>query len=140
MAGRLTACKEVTVCDLEGVLERWFTARACRDLGATLQQMRQSITWKTSPRPSTLADFSDLFGMIVKHAPSGVLPAKKLSLAIMACHRSRPVNFTHMDLQTFADETSGLIRAGMGKFRQLKQDADAHRRCFAKVIGADVTN
>ncbi len=118
--------------DLEGVLERWFTMKNNRDLDAILHSLKQQVSWKTAARASVLAEYSDLFGLLTALTPQGVLPAKKLALAICACHQRRPVNFSAKDLSTFSDDASGLIRACFAKFRDLAIDPDARRRCFAK--------
>jgi len=129
---RRTAPKELNVYDLEGILERWFTMRNSRDLDALLHQMKQNVTWKNTARASVLAAYCDLFMLFAVVSPQGVLPAKKLALAIAACHQRRPVNFSAKDTSVFADESSGLLRAGMSKFRDIALEPETRRRCFAK--------
>lgn len=131
---RLTAPKDIQTSDLEGVLERYFTMKGNRDLSALLSNLHENTTWKNAPKPSCLAGYSPLYAMLVALTPPGILPSKKLSLAIMACHKSRPVNFSGKELSVFADDMSGVLRAGFGKYRSLVSDGEAHRRCFSKVF------
>lgn len=128
---RRIAPKELNVFDLEGILERWFTMRNSRDLDALLHQLKQHVTWKNAARASVLAEYCDLFMMFATVTPQGVLPAKKLSLAITACHNRRAVNFSSKDTAIFADDLSGLLRAGMSKFRNIALEPETRRRSFA---------
>jgi hypothetical protein len=131
---RLTAPKEIQTCDPEGVLERYFTMKGNRDLNALLSNLHENTTWKNAPKASCLASYSPLYAMFVALSPQGLLPAKKLSLAIMACPKSRPVNFSGKELTVFADDMPGVLRASFAKFRSLASDGEAHRRCFSKVF------
>ena len=65
-------------------------------------------------------------------SPQGMLPAKKLALALQACHSNRPCNFTKKDISAFADDMSGVLRAGFAKYRSLVADPEARRRCLSK--------
>ena len=129
---RLTAPKEISTSDLEGALEKFMAARGNRDLSTLLNNLKNGVSWKNSPKASVLAEYVEFFKLLVPFSPHGVLPAKKLCLAFEATHLTRPTNFTGKDLSLFEDDLSTVVRCGMSKYRTLVVDGEAHRRCFAK--------
>ena len=126
------APKEVTVAAIEERLECWLSAQVCRDLSSWLAPLKKGVTWKNLPKASLMAEFSGLFSELAKVAPSGVLPSKKTTLAVLAVHRRKPANFTGQVDGAWADEASSLLRASFAKYREVASDAEAHRRCFSK--------
>lgn len=129
---RKCAPKELTVAELEGVLERFMAARGTRDLCSTLKNLELGVSWKNAPRAAVLAEYNDIYKMLAVLSPQGVLPAKRFAMAFEATHKTRPTNFSAKTLTVFGDEMSALIRCGLSKFRALVTDGEAHRRCFAK--------
>ena len=105
-----------------------------------IEELQKSVTWKNAARANTLAAYVDLYTMLVQLSPTGLLPAKKLQIAIMNCHKTKPVNFTGKTIDVFADQVGGLIRAGLSKFRGILLDDEAHRRCFAKACTTPRSN
>ncbi len=96
-------------------------------------ELRSNTTWKSAPKAATPAAYSDLYCAFAALSPSGMLPPKKLALALCASHRQRPCNFSGKPEDTWSDDSSGLIRAGLQKFREIAKDAESHRRCMGKV-------
>ena len=127
---RRTAPRELNVYDVEGVLERWFTMKNTRDLDAGPHSLKQHVTWKNAARASILAEYADLFGLFTNLSPAGFLPAKKLAMAITACHQRRPVNFSAKDTATFADDASGfaLVFRSIGRSRLTRRRDDVVSR------------
>ena len=130
---RQVAPKEIRTCDLQVVLDLWMGKRGSRDFESLTAELRSNTTWKSAPKAATLAAYSDLYSAFAALSPSGMLPAKKLALALCASHKQRPCNFSGKPEDTWSDTASGLLRAGFQKYREIAKDAEAHRRCMGKV-------
>ena len=130
---RLAAPNEIRTCDLQVVLDLWMGKRGSRDFESLTAELRSNTTWKSAPKAATLAAYSDLYCAFAELSPSGMLPAKKLSPALSASHRQRPHNFSGKPEDTWSDDGSGLIRAGLQTFCDIAKDAESQRRCMGKV-------
>ena len=130
--GRALIPSELTVAELEERFEAYLTKTGSRDMTTLTQLMKKETTWKSAPRASVMAHYAPLYEELVDMSPSGMLPPKKTQLALMACHKRNPINFSGRDNGLWSDEIGGLVRACFGKFRSVGSDAEAHRRCFSK--------
>lgn len=71
MASRLRIARTATVEALVQVLENFLVGRKTRDLLGLLKEIEKATTWKTAPRTSLLAGFSDLtLALLEKALPS----------------------------------------------------------------------
>ena len=128
----LSAPKDLETSDLQRILEGFMEKQGTRDLTSSLRELSSSITWKKSARPALLSKFSHLFEDLCDLSGLGILPAKRLSLALAACHNDSPCNFSAMPLDSWAEDLSGTLRATISKIRELKTDSEACRRCLNK--------
>ena len=127
---RLVAPKEIRTVDLQVVLDIWMGKKGSRDLEALTAELRSGVSWKSAPKAATLAAYADLYVAFATSSPTGMRPAKKLALALCASHRQRPCNFSGKPEDAWSDDSPGLIRAGLQKFRDIAKDAESHRRCM----------
>jgi len=134
MRTRLVAPKEIEVADIQAAFEAWMSACGTRDLDALLEELQRTTTWKSAPKASTLSKYSSLYASLARLTPLGMLPNKKTGLAAMAAHKARPCNFSGKPISQWGDDLSGLLRAGFQKYRELKTNPEAHRRCLSKAL------
>ena len=130
--GRTAAPGELTVEQLQMAFEDWFTKENSRDVSGMMAEMAKQVTWKNSPKSAVMARYGPLYANLASLTPGGVLPPKKTTLALMACHAARPINFSGRRDQDWAEDASSLLRAGFGKYRDIVNDDSSYRRCMAK--------
>ena len=99
-----------------------------------LAPMRKTVTWKTAPLAIPLAMFAPLYEKLAELSPQGILPPKKTTLALLAIHNKKPVNFTSRANADWADDMSSLIRAAFSKYRTIRAGSESYRRCLCKVV------
>ena len=131
---RLVVPRDISVGDIEQILEGWLAKRGSRDLSGLLADLLRSVTWKSAPRSSVLADYADLFQPLAALSPTGMLPNKRCYMALIAMHKAKPCNFTAKVADVWADELTGALRATMSKYRDICRDAAAKRKCMSKDI------
>jgi len=134
---RTSSPAELTVGALELKFEDYMEAMKSRDFSSLLKDLKQETTWKNAPKASVLGRYSVLFSGLADVCPCGVLPPKKTTLALLACHRKRPINFSGQADVDWADEMGTIVRAAFAKFRELSCSQDACRRCLAKASTHD---
>jgi len=134
---RTSSPAELTVGALELKFEDFMEAMKSRDFSSLLKDLKQETTWKNAPKASVLGRYSVLFSGLADVCPNGVLPPKKTTLALLACHRKRPINFSGQADVDWADEMGTIVRAAFAKFRELSCSQDACRRCLSKASTHD---
>ena len=139
---RTVAPKELTVEELEKVIEDYLAEVNNRDLTEALSLLKKSAggkatSWKTAPVAESLAPYAPLYEKLFALSPNTVLPPKKTATALMSVHRRKPINFTRQKDEDWADDMSQLIRMGCAKFRSLADEPVAYRRCTSKVAYGD---
>eukprot|EP00969_Alexandrium_andersonii_P109597 4834809-Alexandrium_andersonii.AAC.1 len=70
---------------------------------------------------------------LAKVGRNGVLPARKLRLALMASDGKRPLHFGNKPAEEWADAMGNVIRLCLGKYRELKQSATKLNVCLRSV-------
>ena len=116
---RLQAAKDISVADLQSCLEQFLGEQSSRDLTAVLAELKQNITWKNAAKPSVLSKFAPLFSRLAAASRTGVLPSKKLAVALASCHREKPCNLMGQELEHWSDDTSCLLRAAIQQVSRL---------------------
>ena len=99
-----------------------------------LSAMKKEVMWKNALRATVLSQYSQLFSGLADICPCGVLPPKRTAVALVCCHKTRPINFSGKNDGDWADDTSALIRACFSKYRELANDIPARRRCYSKAF------
>jgi len=117
-AKRLRPNPEISVATIEGAIEEWLSQQSTRDLTHLISDL-SAVTWKSSPKSGYLAKFASLYKILAKFAANGLLPTKKTSLALVAVHGKKPINFTAKNCSDWADEMGATIRCTFGKYREL---------------------
>jgi hypothetical protein len=130
----LSASGDVKTQDVIEVVERYCTLMGTRDLSGLLAAAAIKSTWKSSAAlsVSALAEMAPLLKDLVLLAPNGVLPPKMTANAVLAAHRSKPLNFTHRADEYWADGVSTVLRQSLAKLRELKEDELACQRAERK--------
>lgn len=130
---RRCASEFATVESLEHVFEEYLSSTHTRDMSEVFAEFKKSVSWKTAPVPGLLAEHAPLYEKLVEICPNAVLPPKRTSMALMAVHKRKPINFSTKSVENWADEMGAVIRAGCSKFRALFDDHRAYIRCMSKV-------
>ena len=131
---RTASPHDLAVSQIQEKLEQYFDKTGSRDMGSLLATMKKEVTWKNAPRAAVLAQYSSLFEGFADICPCGVLPPKRTAMALVCCHRSRPINYSGRSDAEWADDISALLRATFSKFRELAHDVAARRRCYNKAF------
>ena len=118
--------------DVQTKVEEIIALIGTRDLTSYTADLKANTTWKNSGRPWVMAQYADMYAILASLADNGVLPAKKTSLGLAAVHHRMPINFSARPLSDWCEDLSCLIRAGFSKYRELKTDPEALRRCIGK--------
>lgn len=130
----MSASCDIKTQDIIEVVENFCTLKGTRDLSGMLATAANKITWKSSAvlSISALSELKPLLKGLVLLAPNGLLPAKMTTNAVLAAHRSKPLNFTHRADEFWADGISTVLRQCLAKLRDLKEDELAWQRAERK--------
>ena len=133
-SGRRKADPDISVMDLQGVMEKWIAARAGNRNVANMLSPVKAGTWKTSPAVmiKCFVELSDLWTFVFALAPNGMLPRKKLDFALEAVHEAGPIMFAVRNVINFCGEIGGLIRKLMSRCCDLCLHAENYRRVATK--------
>ena len=61
---RSCADQDLSVADIEKLLEQWFQNRCSRDVSQMLRALKELQTWKTAPSSKVLGQVADLFELM----------------------------------------------------------------------------
>lgn len=122
---------------LESAFEDYFETSKSRDFTSLMADLKRETTWKTAPRANLLSQYAPLFSVLAEICPCGVLPPKRTAMALLACNRRKPINFSGQSDVPWVEDMSGVIRACFAKYRDLATSPDAARRCLNKASTAD---
>lgn len=101
------------------------------------------VTFKTSPDPQTMAEYADLYAMLVGVCSNCCLPPTKLKAALLGCHLSNPIIMAartvggpnHGTEDSFFADVGAHIRAQFSKFRDVANNMENLDRFQRKVWG-----
>ena len=133
----MTADPAITVADLMAAMEGWLVTQRSRDL-TTLLKRSKGVSWKTGPSADNLGVYSDLFVALFKVAQNGVLPSKKLQIALVKMHEQKPCNFSTQQQDLWAMDLGASLRAIASKYRDLYLDPAIKTRCFKKATADEI--
>ena len=120
--------------DIQGKLEAFMKHEQSRDMNNLLGEMKREVTWKNSARCSVLARYYKLYVELAALCPQGIMPPKKTTMALIACHKDKAIHYNGQNINDWSDEISSLLRACFAKYREIHHDDNAHRRCVSKVL------
>ena len=124
---RITVDPAIGVMDLQRVLVRHMELQPEKDLWALLRHPTNSVwSWKTAVSLQWLAQAKDLLADFCRIAPNGLLPAKKLRIAIhrLVTDSNKKVNRTQYHTDDFVDQLDQRIRVLLAQARSLKKQED----------------
>ncbi len=66
------------------VIEEFLKSRGTRDLVGLLKEMRETTTWKNSPKVALLSKYADLSSSIVEKATQGGKGGQSIHLSVIS--------------------------------------------------------
>ena len=122
----------VSVADLEGIIEGFMKSRGSRNLLELLQSF-EDMSWKTAPTAQFLVDYADLYRLFFRKYRNTVMSHRRLCDALVAVHGRSPCIF-HKSPQLQMLSISTMIRMGASKWRETKRCDQTRAVVMGKVI------
>ena len=99
------------------------------------------VTAKTTPDPTVMAEFADLYEIMVKDVPNCCCPPSKMKAALEACSKSKCIIIgtpevggpSHGTEESFFSDVGGYLRTQFSKYREVAISKDKFEALRRKV-------
>ena len=138
---RLRADPEISVAQLQQLVDKWLVSRGTRDI-LKVTQSAGPVSWSHAAKLPLLCEYSDLLFLTLDLTSTLKLCHKQVTKAVLSLHfaSSGAILFGSASLsaELLAAQTSYRLRVMLSKFRDLRDDEKSYSRMLKEVDHVEI--